>query len=195
MKSIVLGLVGYSGSGKGTVAQYLSDKNSFYSLSLSDVARQEAQKAKVNLKDRKDLHVFSNSLRIRFGNDVFAKKLLPAIKRLRSGRVVIDGIRHPDEVRLLKTYFPFLILLAVKTDIKKRFSRLLKRKRPLDPSTFTEFLSSEEIEKGDSKDKTTPQQQNQACVEMADEEIKNNGTRENLFRHLDTLILKIGSKT
>lgn len=195
MKEVVLGLVGYSGAGKGTVAQYLSDKKSFYSLSLSDIARQEAKKAKVNLKDRKDLHIFSNRLRTRFGNDVFAKKLLPAIKRLRSRRVVIDGIRHPDEVRLLKKYYPDLILLAVKTDIRKRFSRLLKRKRWLDPSTFTEFLASEEVERGKSRDKTAPQQQNQACVEMADEEIKNDGTRENLFRQLDALILKIGSKT
>src|SRR3990167_4389370 len=126
MKRIVLGLVGYSGAGKGTVARYLSDRKSF------------------------------------------------------------------SEVRLLKTYLPGLILLAVKTDIKKRFQRLIKRKRPLDPTTFAEFIASEKIEKGNSKDKTAPQQQNQACVEMADREIKNNGKIENLFRQLDAFLLMIG---
>src|SRR3990167_3082808 len=192
MKRIVLGLVGYSGAGKGTVARYLSDRKSFSVVSLSDIARQEAQKSKVNLKNRKDLHIFSNTLRARFGNDVFAKKLIPIIKKLRSRRLVIDGIRHPDEVRLLKTYLPGLILLAVKTDIKKRFQQLIKRKRPLDPTTFAEFIASEKIEKGNSKDKTAPQQQNQACVEMADREIKNNGKIENLFRQLDAFLLMIG---
>ena len=74
MKQIVLGLVGYSGAGKGTVAEYLFDKKSFSVVSLSDVARQEAQRARVNLKDRKALHIFSNGLRTRLGNDVFAKR-------------------------------------------------------------------------------------------------------------------------
>ena len=192
MKRIVLGLVGYSGAGKGTVARYLSDRKSFSVVSLSDIARQEAQKSKINFKNKKNLHIFSNTLRARFGNDVFAKKLIPIIKKLRSRRLVIDGIRHPDEVRLLKTYLPGLILLAVKTDIKKRFQRLIKRKRPLDPTTFAEFIASEKIEKGNSKDKTAPQQQNQACVEMADREIKNNGKIENLFRQLDAFLLMIG---
>lgn len=192
MNRIVLGLVGYSGAGKGTVTQYLHDKKSFSVMSLSDIARHEALKAKVNLENRKDLHIFSNQLRKKFGNDVFAKKLLQEMKNLKSQQFVIDGIRHPGEIHFLKLYFPDLIILAVNTDMKRRFDRLLKRKRQLDPVTFSEFLASEKIEKGNPCNITAPQQQNQACVEMADEVINNNGSREDLYRQLNHLLIRIG---
>lgn len=193
MKRIILGLVGYSGAGKGTAARYLFNKKSFSVVSVSNIARQEAQKAKADLEDRKDLHLFSNSLRVRFGNDIFAKKLIPTIKKLGSQRIVIDGIRHPDEIRLLKRYFPDFFLLAIKANTNKRFQRLLKRKHPLDPVTFEEFMASEKIERGNLADKFAPQQQNQASVEMADKKIENNGTKRNLYRQLDVFLVNIGA--
>ena len=180
---MIIGLTGKNGAGKSAVCEYLKSRG-FESYSLSDEIREEIRKRGADI-NREILVEVGNELRSKFGPGVLAERIL---RRLEEGRnYVIDSIRNPYEVEVLRTRKDF-VLLAIEADARIRFERSLKRGRENAPRTFEHFMQEEAWEL-ESQDPTC--QQLQATLRLADHVVFNNGTIEELHRRLDSLIASI----
>lgn len=181
---MIFGLTGKYASGKGEVAHYLQKKG--YRLhSLADVLREEVQTRGLSM-DRPTLIRIGQALRREQGPGVLAKRLLPQLKP----QDVVDSIRHPEEIRVLKT-LDDLVVIGVEAPPALRFERLRGRARPGDAETFEEFVRQEALE--DTRDPLS--QQLSECLLMADYLVSNTGTREALFEQVDRILEKILTQT
>jgi dephospho-CoA kinase len=136
---LVFGITGSNAAGKGEVAAFLASRG-FRLHSLSDVVREEAA-ARGLAPLREHLIRIGNELRAEGGAGVLARRLLPRI----GSRDVVDSIRNPAEVEVLRRLDGF-VLLGVRASTEVRFRRSLDRKRPGDPRTLEEFRAREEQE-------------------------------------------------
>ncbi|MFC1768578.1 AAA family ATPase [Nanoarchaeota archaeon] len=136
---MIIGITGPNGSGKGEVANYLKSKGFIY-FSLSDVVRQETQKSNLSLT-RENLIKTGREIRKERGDGFFAKQIISELK----DNSVVDSIRNPSEVEVLKQMGNF-VLLGVNAPVGVRFKRSKKRGRVGDGSTVEEFVKLEEEE-------------------------------------------------
>lgn len=183
---MIIGLTGRNAAGKGEVAAFLKSKGfSFYSL--SDVIREEVARRGLPVT-RDNLIATGRELRARFGTGHLAEKIL---ERLEPGQnYVVDSIRHPDEVAVLRKA-PEFYLIAVQASPEIRFERIQKRGRESDPTTFEAF---QELER---KEETSLQAEGQnlsATEALADHVVVNNGGLEQLHAQLNELIPKLMAK-
>ncbi|HSW38647.1 MAG TPA: deaminase [Acidobacteriota bacterium] len=183
---MIIGLTGKNGSGKTEVSDYLK-RRGFEYHSLSDEIREEARKSAGNIT--RDLLIrIGNELREQSGAGVLAERVLA---RLESGRnYVIDSIRNPHEVGVLRRHSDFW-LLAVDADETVRFERSRLRGRENAVLTIEQFRE-EEARELDS-DNPAAQQLN-ATRQMADVTVTNNGTIEELHSQLDRLLPPLMSR-
>lgn len=183
---IVIGLTGPNAAGKGEICKYLARKG-FYITSLSDILRKIAKQRGI-FPSRINLVNLGNELREKFGSDILAKWLIEEICKSRENRIVVDSIRTPGEIKLLKKNFKDAFHLIHVTAPKKiRFQYILSRGRDGDPKTYKEFL---EIEKKECSKKAV-QQQIHKCQQLSDFFINNNSTLEELYKKVNTILHKI----
>jgi dephospho-CoA kinase len=163
-----IGLTGLNCSGKGVASEVLIEKGYSY-FSLSDEVREEAARRGLD-PGRDNLTAIGNDLREKEGPGTLAKRILPRL----SAPAVIDSIRNPEEINVLRDTGDF-VLIAVTAPAEIRFRRMLERGRGGDAATFETFLEHEEREKSGSASR----QQLHTCLEMADITIENgNGLEE-----------------
>lgn len=168
---IVIGLVGPIASGKGTISEYLKSQGFTY-FSLSNVVREETQARGLEMT-RENLQNVGNDLRERFGGSVLVDKLAERIKK--EDFVVIDGIRNPEEIYALKNNFNGKIV-NISAYKNRRIERYLERAkvRGEDDASLSSFkkIDARDLGQGESESG----QQVQACIDLADFTLKNNGT-------------------
>ena len=172
--SVCIGLTGPNASGKGEVARFLGERG-FSIHSLSDVVRDEATRLGLD-HSRENLIATGTSLRQRHGDGVLAERTIPRL----APRSVVDSIRNPGEIRVLRT-LPGFILLGVDAPVALRFERSRKRGRIGDGESIEEFRRKEELEKSSQG----PGQQLDVCFSMADWVVQNDGTLEDLRRRVE----------
>ena len=131
----VIGLVGPMASGKGLVADYLVSQGYTY-FRLSDVIKEEITKRKLPT-DRKTFQDLGNELRKNFGSDILVKRIF---EKNPEGKIVLDGIRNPGEVKYLKTTLQAEII-GINATPEKRYQFVQARKRSMDPKTWEEFFN------------------------------------------------------
>jgi dCMP deaminase len=168
---MIIGLTGRNAAGKGAVADYLKSRG-FLGLSLSDIIR-ETLAARGEEISRESLIRAGNELRRSHGSGYLAQEL---VRRLREEKnYVVDSIRNPAEVAVLRTT-PGFALLHVTATPEARLERMRRRGRESDPLTEADFRALEERELS-----ADPSAQQLHQVEaMADREVENNGTLEEL---------------
>lgn len=171
---MIIGLTGKNGAGKGEVAKILQEAGFVY-FSLSDVLREELKKQGKKIT-RQSLTEFANELRQEKGAGCLA--FIVSSRLSPEGNYVIDSIRHPQEVEVLKTKEHFY-LLAVEADQQIRFERIQQRSRESDTLTYETFVEQEAKEAAGKK--PTDQQLN-ITIEKADARIENGGSLEDLRR-------------
>lgn len=174
---LILGITGANAAGKGEIALYLS-RRGFTSHSLSDVIRDEAA-ARGFPPEREHLIRVGNELREEGGAGVLAERILPRL----GPRTVVDSIRNPSEVAVLRR-LPGFVLIGIRAPFEVRFRRARRRARPGDPETPEEFRRREEQE--NSADPRA--QQLKATFELADHVVENGGDLSELHRALDRLL-------
>lgn len=176
---MIIGLTGKNGSGKGVAADFLKSMGYHY-YSLSDVVREEILGRKQDVT-RDNLIKTANELRANFGPSILAERILSRLDPEKN--YIVDSIRNPFEVEALRRRKDFYLLL-IDADPKIRFERLKSRARENDPKDYDAFLKLEVAEAG-SNDLNT--QQLNRTAEMADAQVENNTTVEELhddIRHV-----------
>src|SRR5262245_46584251 len=174
---MILGLTGPNAAGKGEVAAYLKSRGFAYH-SLSDVLREEMERRHLP-PTRENLIALGNELRAAGGPGVLAEM----VRQRLGSRDVVDSIRNPAEVEVLRRV-PGFTLIGVDAPIEVRFNRAKKRARPGDGLTLEEFREKEARE--NSPDPA--RQQLAATFALADHEVGNGGSLDQLRGKVDLLI-------
>lgn len=142
--------------------------------SLSDVVRAEA--TFLGLEHTRDnLIRIGVALRSSGGPGALALRVVPRL----GARAVVDSIRHPGEVAVLRR-LPRFVLLGVDAPLPLRFERSLRRGRVGDGSSLREFALQEARENSASE----AGQQLLATLALADLRINNDGTIAVLHRRI-----------
>ena len=170
---MILGVSGLNGAGKGEVVNYL-EARSFYGYSLSDVIRDDLRERGIE-ESRERMIETGNAIRGTLGPGGLALRLLDRL--LPDRNYVVDSVRHPEEVAVLRARSSRFKLIWVEADEALRLERIRERGRSGDPETREELRSLEERELG-SDDPTA--QQLLAVRDLADVVLENNGTLEDL---------------
>ncbi len=121
---MIIGLTGKNGSGKTAVSEYLISRGFEYH-SLSDAIREEIRKRGLQIT-REVLIDVGNELREKFGPGILAERILPNLES--DQNYVIDSIRNPQEVDVLRSRSDFT-LLALEAEQATRFERSRRRGR------------------------------------------------------------------
>lgn len=184
-KNIIIGITGAFGSGKSTAAAFFAS-NGFKIISLSNFLEEEAKKRGFKKITRKILQDLGNEFREKYSSGVLAKKALQAIGENKITKVVIDGIRNPDEIEVLRKNKNFK-LLAIISDREVRFKRLQKVKR-------REELTRELFSKLDHRDFGLGQKKTglhvSLCIALADNFITNNQNLDDFYKELKKYLEK-----
>jgi dephospho-CoA kinase len=186
-RKLIIGITGFTGSGKDTVADYLKDKGFCYT-SLSDVIREECIRRGLST-ERDNLIRVGNELREKFGFEEIARRSLEEIKESKSDRFVVVSIRHPQEVDYLRQQGG-LHLVTVEAPLELRYERNSKRGRPEDSVSLEKFKEQEERERlGEGA-----QQQLNKVTLKADFRIDNSGSLEDLYQQVEKVLEEISNR-
>jgi dCMP deaminase len=180
---MILGLSGPYAAGKGEVMAYL-EARSFYPASLSDVLREELR-TRGESETRERMIATGNELRARHGPGVLAERLLARLEPDRN--YVVDSIRHPAEVEVLRRAHGDFKLIWVDADPGVRFERLRGRARPGDPESVDELRAMEARESGGEG---ASGQDLPAVRALADFTLRNDGDREALHEAIQTILAR-----
>lgn len=188
MEDHVIILVGEHLVGKGTMIGFLKPLG-YEDFSLSDTIREIAGEGN---KDPDSLRELADGFRKKDGPSVMAVLTLQKVN-VREGKKVFDGIRHPAEIEAIKEYFKELgkvtDIIAVKCDDEVAYARSPKRSREGDPQTLEDFIR---LKKAEARNLNPYQLQVEECIKMADYEIWNNSTDENIFeKEIENLLARM----
>ncbi|MDH3284964.1 MAG: hypothetical protein OEQ13_09500 [Acidobacteriota bacterium] len=177
---MVIGLTGPNAAGKGEAAEILRALD-FSVHSLSDVVR-EAASALGRGHDRDTLIHVGRELRRLHGPGILAERILPRL----GDRSVVDSIRHPEEVRVLRERGDFC-LVGVDAPLETRWQRARRRGRSGDGGDIDDFRRKERRENEDRLES----QQLRRTLDLADIVLVNDGSLGRLQRRLETLVEKL----
>ncbi len=178
---MIIGLTGTNGSGKTVAAEHLQKKG-FRFCSLSDVIREELASRGLP-PNRENLIAEGNRLRSEFGPGVLAQRIGRKFRPDRN--YVIDSIRNPYEVRVLRESKRFR-LLHLDAPRKLRYERVVRRGGNRVPASFGEFVEQERRELASPEPSS---QQLRATWKEADRALENAGTIEE-FRESVTAVAR-----
>ncbi|EKE11895.1 MAG: hypothetical protein ACD_15C00003G0007 [uncultured bacterium] len=143
-KKIVIGLLGESGSGKDTVAEYLREKHGAKLMRFADPLK-EILHIFFDKISREDQQWLALQLRERFGRDIFPKALKRRIEN-ESGIIVVNGIRFWEDYDFIEGFDPGYVIY-VTADQKVRWERSSKRgEKSDDGADFKRFQELEQSE-------------------------------------------------
>lgn len=172
----VVGLVGYIASGKSTVSEHFVERGFRY-FKLSDVIRQECMHRGLEV-NRVNLQNIGNELRAKHAPSYLVERTLQSARR--SKKIIIDGIRNPEEIVYLRNNAPAFILgiIAPKYIRVERYMQRLAA-RGEDGMNRAAFFRADKRERGIGEDSSG--QQVRACLSMVDHTIKNTGSLDDLL--------------
>ncbi len=112
---------------------------------MGDVVREEAKRRGLPITDAA-VGGMAHEEREKHGRAVWAERTLPHVT---AERVCIDGLRSPAELGVFRRAFgQGLVVFAVEAAPKTRWTRVQRRRRADDATTWDEFLRRDERERG-----------------------------------------------
>lgn len=183
----IVAVVGGAAVGKGVISDYLQEKEGFdTTLSLSNMLRMIATEFGAP-HTRDSLDTIANYLRGRYDDQgILAKFAVDAINdHPEWGDVVIESVRHPDEVHALQDELDaFVVGVTMPDDMRLKF--LKSRGREGDPTTKKGLNRLKRVEAGLLANGINIPE----ALEAANVVIHNEGTDINEFIHDTTDILR-----
>ncbi|MGC9210458.1 MAG: AAA family ATPase [Acidilobus sp.] len=124
---LIIAVTGMPGSGKSTVSQGLSRELRAPLFVMGDIVREEVVRRGLPLT-AENVELVATELRSKYGRGAVGKLLYDRLKGLSSEYVVVDGLRSPEEVEILRSLAPTCVV-AVHAAPSIRLSRYLARGR------------------------------------------------------------------
>jgi len=143
-KRIVIGLVGATGSGKDTVADYLKDEYKVQRMRFADPLK-ETLSIYFDKFSKEDQAWLALQFRNRFGDDILSRALRKRIDE-GEGVIMINGIRFWEDFHFIKSYTnSYIIFIDVPQKI--RWKRTTTRGEKTDDAmSFEKFKETEQVE-------------------------------------------------
>lgn len=188
MKRIVVGIVGPIASGKGVASEVFQNKG-FKHYSLSNRIREELRERGLPEDDRLHQQNVGDELREKFGSGVLAQMTIEKIRDDKERKIVIESIRSPGEINVLRESLGAFIL-GVDATQENRFKYLKGRGREGDATTWKEFLKFDTRET--SGKRGDHQIQVDQCLKMADLVIRNDGSKDELVTEVEKAMTSLG---
>jgi len=182
---LIIGITGTLGAGKGTIVQYLKEKEGFIHYSVRGFLLEEIARRCLT-PNRDSMTSVANDLRAQNGPSFIIDELYNKAV-IRREDCVIESIRTPGEIYSLREKGHFY-LFAVDADPAIRYQRIRLRQSETDSISYETFLENE------NREYTTcdPNKQNlKKCIELSDFTFNNNGTIEQLNNNIKIVIKKI----
>ncbi|HXS15142.1 MAG TPA: AAA family ATPase [Candidatus Saccharimonadales bacterium] len=185
-----IALVGPIASGKGAISELLIKKG-YAHFTYGDEVRKEIDRRGLPI-ERSVYQDVSDDLRVSLGTEVLAQRIAVSIEEKRANgqaeKALIDGLRHPDEVKWLKEHFS-TVVIGVTAPIDVRYERLRRRGRPSDPTTRIDFDRAERRDRGVGE----PAFGNRVddCLPLADIILENTGTEQELAKKLKDAFVRL----
>lgn len=122
--------LGYPGSGK-SVASRVADEQSIPVFSMGDIVRERAHAELGPGATGSEIGEFATTQRDTHGLDVFAQAICEAIRSSARSheRVVIDGVRTPEELAVFEEQFEVVHTVFIDASFETRLTRLQERGR------------------------------------------------------------------
>jgi len=183
MPKLIIGLVGQSGSGKGTVAEILREKYGAAVFSFGGLLGDLLDQLAVP-RTRENLVKLSEIVRHAFGESTLAYALERAAVGAETDIVAIEGIRRLDDIVALEP-LPYFKLASITTQPEIRFQRMKQRgeKAGERDMTWEQFIEQSKL----------PTELTIAAVEArATYKLDNSGSLEELHAEIDRLMEQFG---
>ncbi len=174
----VIGLCGRIGSGKTVVSEYLHKNYGASQRRFSQILMDILDRLYLP-HNREYLQKLGAALRNSIGPDVVANAFEKDIENEKNEIVVIDGIRYPNEVKLLRK-FENNILIYINAPAEIRYGRCISRGEKGERNiSFEKFIESENRE---------TEKQIDEIGKTADYRIENSGSIEELYIWIEKII-------
>jgi dephospho-CoA kinase len=126
----VIGLVGQKVAGKGTISRRLSERYGFSVLVTGQVIRDELFPLLGREPLTTDLMDYANKMKFEKGAGYWMDVLLKRARACEFSNMVIDGIRHPDELEVLSKELGGKFLpLGITATFERRLEWYFKRQK------------------------------------------------------------------
>lgn len=185
--SMIIGIAGTIGSGKGTVVEYLKAKGfSHYSSSaiLKDMIREQGL-----LETRENLSHLADELMTKFPGGILHFSHLYA-EQNDDENYILEALHRVNEATYVRSIGG--LILGIDADIQIRYERISKRNEgQKDKVTFEQFVIDADRE---DEGLTGSGPNIREVVKMADYTISNNGTLEELHVQIEEILEKIKSR-
>lgn len=165
----LLGVVGFSGSGKAVFCRIAQDEFGVVWLSSGALVRNEISRQGVP-ETPTNLRRVSEEIRQRHAGSFLAAMEEQVVVALGGGRdVVIDALREPSDLKFIRRFSCQAEIIAITATPEARFARIIARKRRGDPVSRDEC---EDLQRSEMKLGVAD------VIEAANYVVRNEGTLE-----------------
>jgi len=189
---LVIGSAGLKAAGKDVLGQRAASHYGFTHTRISDAIRAEAARRGITNPSTSVLQDLGNEGRQKSGDSGFwPKELLKMMSAAGKRLVVINGIRHPDEVSALKEILgDKFVVVGIVAPVILRATRFLKRKQAGDPMTLEDFLVIDDRDRGIGEPPHGQQVDRALALVPWDNLYNNIGTLEEYWAWISSLLEK-----
>lgn len=182
---LIIGLTGFSCTGKGTFCNYISNEFAIPKITVGDLLRKEVLKRGLELNPVNIVKV-SDTIRKETNNNflLIAKDKIAELS-IKNDVIIVDSLREEKDYETLRQFSHHIETVAIISSGRTRFERMSKRKRAGDPASWQEFLALE------NKDNLLGVGQ---LIKAAGYTVKNQGSLDELYTKAIDLIGKIKAK-
>ena len=184
---MIIGIAGTLGAGKGTVVEYLKEKN-FTHYSVSGRLKEILDERNL-LGTRENLSSLADELAVSYEGGIL-EVMHQKAKEDGVTDYILESIHRESEAEYLRSIGA--IILGVNADPEIRYERTFKRQEgDKDNVTYEEFLNSIAREE-EGKGEGTPNIL--AVLQSADFVLQNNGSVEELHEQIEEVLSKINEE-
>ncbi|UCF12283.1 MAG: flagellar hook-basal body complex protein FliE [Thermoplasmatales archaeon] len=178
----IVAFTGMPCSGKSEAVRIAKDKG-IQVIRMGDMIWAETKNQGLELND-KNVGEVANSMRDKYGKDIWARKTVDSIKTLnKSNRIVVDGIRNVEEIIFFKKELSSdFIVIAIDAPDKLRKKRALSRGRKDD---------SNDIKTIEERDKRELRWGIGEVIALADIVISNEGSIDEFRKRVKEFLQKL----
>ena len=144
---LIIGLTGYSCTGKGTFYRFVSSEYPIPKITTGDLVRKEVQKRGLEL-NAVNVSEISDIIRRETGDNfmMIAEDEIADLSE-KYNAIIIDSLREEKDYDILRQFSGHIETVAVVSSSRIRYERMSGRKREGDPNSWEEFLALEQKER------------------------------------------------